>query len=258
MPYKRRIVLEEANNFRDLGGYPAAGGHTTAWGKLFRTELLRYLSASDWEKLHALGISTLIDLRSVPESKDRPVNPPDGFTYWIMPFINWQSFQSTEQKKDESMKLSLEERYPILYERSAENIAMGLSAILDGLSSGSVAFFCTAGKDRTGMMAASVLFLLGVSDEDIVADYMMTEVYNADRERGVYRRLAQDVPEKLSKEEKRPKYSAEMLASKPEIMHSFVRYLHELDLPTFLDAHGFPLRSQDALRSCMLDEDGMQ
>ena len=81
MNHQRRILLENANNFRDLGGYSATGGHTTCWGKLFRTESLRYLSNADWKTLESIGVRTLIDLRGESEVQDRPINAPGLFIY---------------------------------------------------------------------------------------------------------------------------------------------------------------------------------
>ena len=140
MKHQRRIILENANNFRDLGGYPATGGRTTSWGKLFRTESLRYLSDTDWKTLEILGVKTLIDLRGENEVQDRPVNAPEKFTYKNLPFINLQNFQTAENNGDQSMVVSLVMSYSKIYENSPKNIVRVLNEILSGLEKGAVAF----------------------------------------------------------------------------------------------------------------------
>ena len=249
MKHQRRILLENANNFRDLGGYPTIYGHTTCWGKLFRTESLRYLSAADWKTLEALGVKTLIDLRGEPEVQEKPVHAPESFTYKNLPFINWQKFLEAGKSGDNSMLISLIMRYSVIYENSPEHIAKVLEAILAGLDRGAVAFFCTGGKDRTGMTTATILSLCGVPDDDIVTDYMVTEIYDANPERGVYGKLAAEkleIPKESGKDE-------DKLKSKAETMRDFLKYLHSKDLHTFLNDHGFSYEAQSKLIGMMVE-----
>ncbi|MBO4292407.1 MAG: tyrosine-protein phosphatase [Lachnospiraceae bacterium] len=249
MKHQRRILLENANNFRDLGGYPAADGKTTCWGKLFRTESLRYLSGADWKTLETLGVKTLIDLRGEPEARERPVNAPESFIYRNLPFINRQRFLEAGKSGDNSMLISLIMRYSVIYENSPEQVAKVLEEILAGLDRGAVAFFCTGGKDRTGMTAATILALCGVPDDDIVTDYMVTEVYDASPERGVYGKLSSDrlvIPRESEKNE-------DKLRSKAETMRSFLEYLHGMDLRAFLNDHGFSYEAQNNLIGMMVE-----
>ena len=81
----RLIPLDGAFNFRDLGGYPAAGGRITRWGTLFRSDTLHELSSSDVDTLRSLGLTTVIDLRT-PRELERtgrgPLEPePVGYRH---------------------------------------------------------------------------------------------------------------------------------------------------------------------------------
>ena len=51
-------------------------------------------------------------------------------------------------------------------------------AVMEGVTQGAVVFHCTAGKDRTGVLAAMLLLLLGVAEEDIIADDQVSFTYN--------------------------------------------------------------------------------
>ncbi|MBQ8075253.1 MAG: tyrosine-protein phosphatase [Oscillospiraceae bacterium] len=248
MNCQRRILLQNANNFRDLGGYPTRQGYTTCWGKLFRTECLRYLTPSDWEKLESLGIKTLIDLRGESEAKQRPVNPPEFFEYVNLPFINLQHF-AAEKKQDDSMTISLVMQYSNIYENSPEQIARVFNKILCGIKKGAVAFFCTGGKDRTGMTAATLLTLCGVSDDDIISDYMVTEIYNSNFDHGIYRKLK----EESSTLSQNMDHSRELLQSRAETMVQFLNYLRGMDLHKFLNDHGFSYESQAELVRRMVE-----
>ena len=249
MNHQRRILLENANNFRDLGGYSATGGHTTCWGKLFRTESLRYLSNADWKTLESIGVRTLIDLRGESEVQDRPINAPGLFIYRNLPFINIQKFRKQGESADNSMVVSLVMNYSSIYENSPEQIVKVLHEILTGLDRGAVAFFCTGGKDRTGMTAATLLALCGVPDDDIVTDYMVTEIYDANPTRGVYGKLmSENVVTSRT-----PEKSKDILKSKAETMRSFLEYLHSIDLREFLNENGFSYDRQDELIERMVE-----
>ncbi len=68
----RHVAHEGTLNFRDLGGYAAADGRTVRWGRLYRADALRALTAPDLEVLAALGIATVCDLRGVNEAAALP------------------------------------------------------------------------------------------------------------------------------------------------------------------------------------------
>src|SRR5579871_5239402 len=64
---ERLLPLVGAYNFRDLGGYPAAGGTTTRWDRLFRSDTLHELTTDDLDVLRGIGLASVIDLRTSAE-----------------------------------------------------------------------------------------------------------------------------------------------------------------------------------------------
>ena len=103
-------------------------------------------------------------------------------------------------------------------------------------------FHCTAGKDRTGVLAAVVLYLLGAYESDIVADYEVSNTYN----RTGLQRALRELP---NYEELLP-----MLSSKPEHIRALLLELNKMDLPRYLSKNGFSKEQQDALRRLMLGD----
>src|ERR1700754_1311488 len=90
---ERHVVLESAFNFRDLGGYPAAGGRRTRWRTLLRADGLHRLTEPDLEILRRLGLCTVIDLRTENELSERGRFPieshPVGYHHLSLMDVIW-------------------------------------------------------------------------------------------------------------------------------------------------------------------------
>jgi protein-tyrosine phosphatase len=173
---ERNLGLSGAVNFRDLGGYPAAGGRRVRWGRVFRSDAL-LLDDTDLEDLAHLGLRTVYDLRSGEERENFPNRLPDGLNVVEIPLINRSEGEEAPVIDDtDDGEAFLAQLYLHVLDRSAETFASILSGIADE-DNLPVVFHCAAGKDRTGMVAALLLAVLGVSEEDIVADYELTSRY---------------------------------------------------------------------------------
>ena len=173
---ERNLGLSGAVNFRDLGGYPAAGGRRVRWGRVFRSDAL-LLDDTDLEDLAHLGLRTVYDLRSGEERENFPNRLPEGLNVVEIPLINRSEGEEAPVIDDtDDGEAFLAQLYLHVLDRSAETFASILSGIADE-DNLHVVFHCAAGKDRTGMVAALLLAVLGVSDEDIVADYELTSRY---------------------------------------------------------------------------------
>jgi len=167
---ERLIALEGAVNFRDLGGYRAGEAKRTRWRTLFRADGLGELTEADLEVLRALGIRTVIDLRTGDELErgrfDVEAHP---VAFHHFPFI--------EQLPDAE---EFERRPGLLGTQYLEMIAGAGPQILGALETlarpGALpaVFHCTAGKDRTGVLSAVVLSLLGVDEPTVVGDYALS------------------------------------------------------------------------------------
>jgi protein-tyrosine phosphatase len=171
---ERGVVFTDVYNFRDLGGYPAADGRTVAWGRLYRSDDLAQLSATDLETFAALGIRTVIDLRRPNEVAEFGRFPEtDGVEYHHihLPHPHWpsQHFSDTAARTE-----FVVDRYREMSIASADGFGAALRLIADA-ETAPLVFHCIAGKDRTGILSALTLSLLGVDDDTVADDYALSE-----------------------------------------------------------------------------------
>ncbi len=163
----RLIEFEAVFNFRDLGGYPTAGGGRTRWRRLFRADGLNRLRAEEADRFAGLGISTVVDLRTPDEVSAGRCPDADGVAYHHLPMFDVMPNWDVEDPEADGY---LAARYAEMLATGAEAVAGTLRLLADDAAYPLV-FHCAAGKDRTGIMAAIVLDLVGVPDDVIVADY---------------------------------------------------------------------------------------
>jgi len=218
MNSQRFIELEGALNVRDLGGYATQHGTQTAWGRAFRSDSLHNLTPADDAKLREVGIYTLIDLRRRDEIDNEPdvwMNQPD-FRFHHIPIA--EVAVSSAIAVQTLNILNLEELY-----RSFLDIRQPqLKRIFETMAEASdrpVLFHCSAGKDRTGIVAALLLDLAGVPAETIALDYELTR----DRITSLltkYRERAVREGYDLTRHER-------MLECRYDTMLDTVAYLHE-------------------------------
>ena len=167
---ERLIPLQGAVNFRDLGGYLTEDGLRTRWRVLFRADGLSELTETDLAVMRELGIRTVVDLRSgqeVEQSRfDVEAHP---VTFHHFPFI-----KALPDAEDFARAPGfLGTQYTDMLDDATPQIIGALSALAAPDARPAV-FHCTAGKDRTGLLSALVLSLLGVPEETVVADYALS------------------------------------------------------------------------------------
>jgi protein-tyrosine phosphatase len=170
MTMERLISLEGAVNFRDLGGYATADGQHTKWRVVFRADGLGDLSEADFDVMRELGIRTVVDLRSgyeVEQSRFDVETHPVAFHHF--PFID--SVPDVEQWN--ARPGLLKAQYKEMLDDAGPQIVGALEALTAPDAQPAV-FHCTAGKDRTGLLSAILLSLLGVPEETVVADYALS------------------------------------------------------------------------------------
>jgi protein-tyrosine phosphatase len=189
------LGLQKAPNARDLGGYRGAHGRLVRRGLLFRSDALHRLSDSDLSTLAGLGLACLIDMRSPNEVEaqgvDRlPVPGPAQLVALPLHDPDNTIFMSVAAMLGRSAPLSVGDGYDAVgamvemyrwfvsspLARQTFAAAVRIIAARDALP---LLFHCAAGKDRTGWLAAILLSALGVSREDVIADYVRTEEHNA-------------------------------------------------------------------------------
>ncbi|MEV8474219.1 tyrosine-protein phosphatase [Streptomyces sp. NPDC051173] len=169
---KRHIAFESLHNFRDLGGYRAAGGRTVGWGRLFRSDSLGKLRGDDWDRFLALGVRTVIDLR-YPWEVERSGRVPrhEGLAYHNLS-IEHRPYDQAGLAPDIEPARFLADKYAEVADDGVEEIRRALEIVADDTAP--LVFHCHSGKDRTGLLAMLVLALIGVHEDDIVADFALT------------------------------------------------------------------------------------
>ncbi len=252
MPCTRHILLEHAHNFRDLGGYPTADGRVTKWGILYRSDALSALSEEEWECLKKLGITLVIDLRSKSERESNPITPPQGIhcsAHSLMGELD--RIENSEAGSDAQLLGSMVLDYTKTLFGNIDCAAEILDEILTqlGTAAGGTVFLCSAGKDRTGITAAMLLYLCAVPDEDIVADYMVSNNYNTE---GINQML-DHLPPELEKLVSDPSVLQKSFASDPETMRSLLESFAQRDLRRCLADAGFTEEKQQKLADAMLE-----
>ncbi|MCR5746294.1 MAG: tyrosine-protein phosphatase [Lachnospiraceae bacterium] len=245
----RRRKFDHLMNCRDLGGYEADNGNTIAWNRLFRSDCLTNLDDGEWKIFKELNILNVIDLRSTFEKNEAPVEAKQGVVYHHFPFLKEDLGIDDPDEASRKFMESLSLDYSFMLNNSLDEMAGCLKLILNLLKKGSVDFFCTAGKDRTGMVAAAVLYLAGVSEDNIIADYVITEVYNADM---ILKRI-QALPEDMRAQI--PPDKMEMAASaKAGTMKHLLEWMDNKDFKALMAERGFGSKEVSELKELILEK----
>lgn len=158
------IPIEGTHNFRSTEGYPGTAGSIRPRG-LFRSDALHRVSAAGKHKFSEHGIVRVIDLRSDEELAQAPT----VFSAADVETIHHPIFTDATPPLDGG-SLSLGSLYRHIVTERAERLTAAVQLIADA-PEGGVLVHCTAGKDRTGLVVAAALAAVGVSREQIVADY---------------------------------------------------------------------------------------
>jgi protein-tyrosine phosphatase len=184
---ERRPYVEGCPNLRDLGGYEATDGRRVKWGLIFRSSNLARLTDKGLGQIRRLGIKTVCDFRTEVEALNQPNRfpGPEAVGYVRLP-IQHGDFEPTivfdRIRKGDYDWISEDfmlQGYIESVERYPETWARLLKLLADPRNR-PVLFHCTGGKDRTGVAAALILQALGVPEETVVADYGLSDGYNAD------------------------------------------------------------------------------
>lgn len=177
--YQRRLNLETLFNCRDLGGYPVPGGRTK-FGEFLRSEIPEHLSQNDINYLKEYGVNMVLEFCFPSEAERRPTSMHnlDFVDYRLMPILDGIVTQEQAQKYWMAVDTSGQGQFNWAYqyiqilEDSKPWMKRALEASVE--KPGCVFFHCFTGKDRTGVFAAIVLGLAGVSKEDIAGDYSLS------------------------------------------------------------------------------------
>ena len=169
-------------NFRDLGGLPAEGGRHVRFGVLFRSEGPASFTALHHKELVELDFKLICDLRADVERDAAPNDWTRRARLLNLDITNdlrtetnegWTALKHdpSEDGARAAMKLN--------HSAIPGALAPHLPALIDALANGELPalLHCTAGKDRTGVLVAVLLKMLGVQHDAILADYLRSDVF---------------------------------------------------------------------------------
>ena len=171
---QRHLPLEGTYNVRDCGGYRTRVGRTVKWGVFFRADGLHRLTPQGQATLLGRGVRTIIDLRRSDEIQVAPnvFAGSKAVQYHHISLVVDETSKAGPQSDPEPLVVTYRK---ILDDRQAQVCrTLATFADADGLPG---LVHCTAGKDRTGVITALLLGLVGVPHETIVADYALTSTY---------------------------------------------------------------------------------
>jgi protein-tyrosine phosphatase len=168
--WTRRLAWDDCANARDLGGYPTGDGRETRWGAVVRSDSLAALTPAGRDALLAYGVRSVVDLRLPAEIEAHPnpfAEPGDhGVAYTNVSILDPAAGFPPDT-------ITLAENYLWSLDRFGALVAAAMAAIANA-PEGGVLIHCAAGKDRTGLIAALLLALVGVPDRTVAADYALT------------------------------------------------------------------------------------
>ncbi|MBR1824956.1 MAG: tyrosine-protein phosphatase [Alphaproteobacteria bacterium] len=212
----KRYLADKVENMRDIGGYE------TPFGMIPEKRFIRscYVPPKITDAatfLCQLGVYTAIDLRTPRECAEAVTvfeNHPN-FNVRHFPFIAGAEVpQTTDEIAATYMEIAAE----------TENIKNILTTIFN--TDGGVVYYCYAGKDRTGVVTALVMLILGVSEDDIIADYVLSRDFLAQRLHEYS--VAFNLDEKLITPQ--PRYMQEFLAAFKQKYGNIDKYLQQMNL----------------------------
>jgi protein tyrosine/serine phosphatase len=179
--HQRELAWEGLLNARDLGGHSTTDGGETRYGRVVRADSISQLTDAGWKAMLEYGIRTVVDLRGDHERQEDPPAHVDVDVLHV-PFMEANDAEFEELVAEieaaaeaaPDIETATRDVYLIFLERFKRNVSAGIRAVARA-PEGGVVVHCVGGKDRTGLLTAFLLHLAGVADEEIAADYALSE-----------------------------------------------------------------------------------
>jgi protein-tyrosine phosphatase len=218
--YARTFALKGCINFRDLGGYQTEDGRRVRWRRLFRSDALHQMLEEDIDLLSAADVRLVsgLDLRSPLELQNTGMGAvfARGARHHHLPLL-----EVVSQDRIARQTATGQMRRPAYIDmlESAGPRIGALFGILADADTYPGVFYCAAGKDRTGIIAALILRALGITDEQIIHDYSLTEPMPVERREARLKELGWiSMPVDID---------PQLLVAAPETMEAFLVALDE-------------------------------
>lgn len=185
-----QVEIDTIKNFRDMGGYKTLQGNVVKWGSFYRSGTLKPLKKEEKEIYEGLNISHIFDYRTTGEMEAAPDSLPKSATYYPIPAIstknNIAKFAATDigsmmaaiqtkEHADQAMDLFADLYRQLPFQNPA--YAALFKAMDDAKEDESFLQHCSAGKDRTGVGCALTLLALGVDEQTVMEDYLLSGIF---------------------------------------------------------------------------------
>lgn len=196
MGLKQSIPLTSVRNARELGGYNTIDGGRVKSGLLLRTAKLAEISDKDIKTLvEKYNVGDVVDFRFDMEMIDQEDKPIGNSAHHQLDVMDLSGFDAESMPDDSTMDfailVNLMEQIGMtdgsIYisflenEKGRKGYGKFFRILLESAPDRAVLWHCTSGKDRTGLAAMLILSALGVDEETIISDYILTNTYNQKR-----------------------------------------------------------------------------
>lgn len=182
------VEIASVENFRDMGGYLTAGGRTVKWGRFFRCGAVSGMDAREMGIYEGMHIHSIFDYRASWEAAPRPDVYTAQTAYHLVPGISETGANGmadmdmiaqlkhvhTAEDADRMMDMFLSLYATLPFENDAYRAML---AALDDEGALPMIQHCSAGKDRTGVGCALMLLALGVDEETVMEDYLLSAIF---------------------------------------------------------------------------------
>jgi len=167
----RFLPLEGTLNTRDLGGLPVAGGRLTRPGRVLRSDGPAALTDSDLDLLERLPLTTVVDLRGHMEREREPSRFLTRPSYRVHNVEVWSHIYAAGREIAD--RFDITEFYLAALDHAGAAFAEATRLVAH--APGAALFHCSAGKDRTGLLAALILEAIGVDRQVVLEDFALTD-----------------------------------------------------------------------------------
>ncbi len=247
---ERLPAVEGLQNLRDLGGYALTGGAITRWRSVLRGDAVCGLDARAQDRLIEHGLRTVIDLRTPGEIADQPNSFAGHARVDYLNISLFAALAPVNLLASDAGSYNMAARYRDAIDRCGGAIAAVLTAVAEARDE-TVLVHCTAGKDRTGIIAALLLLHAGAEPEAVVEDYARTAnaaaLLRILRQRGLDRGTPATIVDR-------------MLASAPGTMRETIAHIRDAHggISAYVDALGLSTAARQSLTRRLVDRHGLQ
>lgn len=226
------LDIEGCLNFRDAGGWPVAGGGIMATQRLYRADDPIRLTPNGRAAVAGLGLAAVIDVRQELQVHRSPgFCEPDRTVH--LPLMDQVIDRNAPPPLERPEHLA--DLYETMLNDAGPAFARAIDVLAERLEAGPTLVHCAYGKDRTGLIVAMVQALLGVADDDIVADYALSDEPVKARRRWLLAEPRHDDPDIA-------KVSALLFTAPSEAMEVLLTRMGERHGSTQSWVHSLPLK----------------